>query len=214
MPLLYDMKGKNTMKMNRFEYWIMNFDLGRKMYLRGIVQKLQEISRLAPDKKILEIGCGNGIGTRLIHEYFKPSEFIATEYDDSLVEVTKEKVKDLNVTIEQADASNFRFANDEFDAVIGLSVIHHIPNWEDALNELHRIIKPDGLLIIKELSIETFETFFGKISRKFVEHPYDDMFRKDEFINYLKQKGFKIEVLMPHSMIGFLSDFYLVARKK
>lgn len=201
------------MKMNQFETFLMTFDFGRKIYLRGIVQKLQEISQLPANKKILEIGCGNGIGTRLIHEYFKPSEFVATEYDESLVEITKEKVKDLNVLIEQADATKFRFANNEFDAVVGLSVIHHIPNWEEALDELHRIIKPNGLLIIKELSIETFETLFGKISRKFVEHPYDDMFRKDEFINYLKQKGFKLEVLMPHSMLGLLSDFYLVVRK-
>lgn len=202
------------MKMNRLEYLIMNFDIGRKIYLRGIVKKLQEISQLPANKKILEIGCGNGIGTRLIHEYFEPSELIATEYDESLVEITQQKVKDLNVLVEQADATKFRFANNEFDAVIGLSVIHHIPNWEEALDELHRIIKPNGLLIIKELSIETFETFFGKISREFVEHPYDDMFRKDEFIEYLKQKGFKLEVLMPHSMLGFLSDFYLVARKQ
>lgn len=201
------------MKMNQFETFLMTFDFGRKIYLRGIVKQLQEISKLSANKKILEIGCGNGIGTRLIHEYFKPSELIATEYDESLVEITQQKVKDLNVLVEQADATKFRFANNEFDAVIGLSVIHHIPNWEEALDELHRIIKPNGLLIIKELSIETFETFFGKISRKFVEHPYDDMFRKDEFINYLKQKGIKLEVLMPHSMLGLLSDFYLVARK-
>jgi len=201
------------MKMNRFEYWIMNFDLGRKVYLRGIVKKLQEISQLPPNKKILEIGCGNGIGTRLIHEYFKPSELIATEYDESLVEITKEKVKDINVLVEQANATKFRFADNEFEAVVGLSVIHHIPDWEKALDELHRIIKPNGLLIIKELSIDTFSTFFGKISRTFVEHPYDDMFTEKEFVDYLKQKGFKIEVLMPHSMLGFLSDFYLVARK-
>lgn len=201
------------MKMNQFETFLMTFDFGRKIYLRGIVKHLQEISQLPPNKKILEIGCGNGIGTRLIHEYFVPSELIATEYDESLVEITQQKVKDLNVIVEQADATKFRFVNNEFDAVIGLSVIHHIPNWEEALDELHRIIKPNGLLIIKELSIETFETFFGKISRKFVEHPYDDMFRKDEFINYLKQKGFKLEILMPHSMLGLLSDFYLVARK-
>lgn len=201
------------MKMNQFETFLMTFDFGRKIYLRGIVKKLQEISQLPPKKKVLEIGCGNGIGTRLIHEYFQPSELIATEYDESLVEITQQKVKDLNVLVEQADATKFRFANNEFDAVIGLSVIHHIPNWEEALDELHRIIKPNGLLIIKELSIETFETFFGKISRKFVEHPYDDMFRKDEFIDYIKQKGFKLEVLMPHSMLGLLSDFYLVARK-
>lgn len=202
------------MKMNQLEYWIMNFDLGRKVYLRGIVKKLQEISQLPPKQKILEIGCGNGIGTLLIEEYFKPSELIATEYDESLVEITKKKIKGSNILVEQADATKFRFANDEFDAVVGLSVIHHIPNWEVALDELHRIIKPNGLLIIKELSIDTFSTFFGKISRKFVEHPYDDMFTEKEFIDYLKQKGFKMLVYQPHSMLGFLGDFFLVARKE
>lgn len=201
------------MKMNRLEYWMMNFDLGRNVYLRGIIKKLHEISQLPPNQKILEIGCGNGIGTRLIHAYFKPSQLIATEYDESLVEIAQQKVKDLNVFVEQADATKLRFADHEFDAIVGLSVIHHIPNWEEALDELHRIIKPNGLLIIKELSIDTFRTFFGKISRKFVEHPYDDMFTEKEFVNYLKQKGYKIESLMPHSMLGFLSDFYLVARK-
>lgn len=201
------------MKMNRLEYWIMNFDLGRKVYLRGIIKTLQEISQLPTNKKILEIGCGNGIGTLLIDEYFQPSDLIATEYDESLVEITKNKITKPNILVEQADATKFRFNNNGFDAVVGLSVIHHIPNWEEALDELHRIIKPNGLLIIKELSIDTFSTFFGKISRKFVEHPYEDMFTEKEFIDYLTQKGFIIEVLMPHSMLGFLSDFYLVARK-
>jgi 16S rRNA A1518/A1519 N6-dimethyltransferase RsmA/KsgA/DIM1 with predicted DNA glycosylase/AP lyase activity len=101
------------MKMNRFETFLMTFDLGRKIYLRGIVQKLHEISQLPSGKKILEIGCGNGIGTQLIHEYFKPNEFIATEYDESLVEITKDKVKDLNILVETADATHFRFSNAE-----------------------------------------------------------------------------------------------------
>lgn len=201
------------MKMNRFEYWIMNFDLGRKIYLRGIVKKLHEISQLPSNKKILEIGCGNGIGTLLIDEYFKPTQLITTEYDESLVEITKKKIKKTNILVEQADATKFRFADEEFDAVVGLSVIHHIPKWQEALDELHRIIKPNGLLIIKELSIDTFSTFFGRISRKFVEHPYDDMFTEKEFINYLKQKGFDMLVYQPHSMLGFLGDFFLVVRK-
>jgi len=202
------------MKMNRLETFLMTFNLGRQMYLRGIVKDLHDISQLPPNKKILEIGCGNGTGTTLINEIFQPSEFVATEYDESLVEVARQNNKGSKVTIESGDATKLRFADNEFDAVIGLSVIHHIPTWEACLDEMYRIIKPGGLFIIKELSIETFETFFGKISRRFVKHPYDDMLKKAEFLAYIEKKGFKILDCRPHSMLYFLTDFFMVARKE
>lgn len=200
--------------MNKFEYFLMTFDLGRQAYLKGIVRNLQQISQLSPGKKILEIGCGNGIGTRLIQEFFKPSEFIATEFDERLVEIAKIKNKGSNVLIEAGNATNLRFMDNEFDSVIGLSVIHHIPNWKDCIDELHRVIKPNGLLIIKELSIETFESPLGRISRHLVSHPYESMLRKDEFLEYIEQQGFKLIISQSHSMMHLLSDFFLVARKE
>lgn len=201
------------MKMNKIEYFLMTFDPGRHAYLKGIVRNLQEISRLSPGKKILEIGCGNGVGTLLIQEFFKPGEFVATELDQRLVEIAKMKNGGTRVKVEMGNATNLRFQDNEFDAVIGLSVIHHIPNWMDCVDELLRVTKPNGLLVIKELSIETFETPFGRLARRFVSHPYDTMLKKDEFLEYLEQKGFKVMVCRPHSMLYFLSDFYLVARK-
>ena len=202
------------MKMNKFEYFLMTFDPGRQLYLRGIVRQLRDLSQLATGKKILEIGCGNGVGTQLIQEFFKPCEFIATEFDPRLVEVARIKNKGSKVRVEAGDATNLKFLDNEFDAVIGLSVIHHIPNWRECVNELHRIIKPNGLLIIKELSIETFESPFGKIARRFVEHPYESMLKKAEFLKALEQQGFKVIACRPHSMLYFLSDFFLVAIKE
>lgn len=201
------------MKMNKFEYLLMTFDLGRHAYLRGIVRNLRELSQLEPGKKILEIGCGNGVGSLLIQEYFKPDEFVATEFDPQLVEIAKIKNRGTKIITEEGNATALRFRDSEFDAVIGLSVIHHIPNWRDCIDEMRRIIKPDGLLIIKELSIETFQTPFGRLARRFVEHPYDSMLGKDDFIQYLEQKGFKVVVCRPHSMLYFLSDFFLIARR-
>jgi ubiquinone/menaquinone biosynthesis C-methylase UbiE len=202
------------MQMNQFEYFLMTFDPGRHAYLRGIVKKLQALSQLGSGKKILEIGCGNGVGTLLIQEFFQPSEFIATEYDPRLVEIAQMKNRGSQVRVETGDATHLRFKDNEFDAVIGLSVIHHIPNWRECVKELQRVIKPNGLLIIKELSIETFESPFGRVARRWVEHPYDDMLRKAEFLKVLEQQGFKILDCRPHSMLYFLSDFFLVAEKE
>ena len=202
------------MKMNKLEYFLMTFDLGRQVYLRCIVRDLHELSRMNPDKELLEIGCGNGIGTQFIQEFFYPSEFIATEFDQRLVDVARIKNRGSKVMVEAGDATNLRFVDNEFDAVIGLSVIHHIPNWKDCIDELYRVIKPNGLLIIKELSIETFQSPLGMVARQVVSHPYESMLRKDEFFKYIEQRGFKIIAHHPHSMMYFLEDFFLVARKE
>jgi ubiquinone/menaquinone biosynthesis C-methylase UbiE len=204
---------RGIVKINRIERLIMTFDLGRQIYLKGIVNDLQAISGFPPNKKMLEIGCGNGAGTKLIQRVFQPAEFVATELDESLVELAIANNIGSPVQIESGDATKLRFADNEFDAVIGLSVIHHIPNWTDCIDELHRVIKPGGMLIIKELSIETFESFFGRISRRFVDHPYADMFTKDEFLAYLQKRGFDMINCRPHSMMNLLTDFLLVARK-
>ena len=75
-------------------------------------------------------------------------------------------------------------------------------------------LKPGGLLIIKELSIETFQSPFGRIARRFVDHPYDSMLGRDEFLEHLEHRGFTVVVFRPHSMLYFLNDFLLVARKE
>jgi len=193
---------------------LMNFNLGRHVYLRSIVKRALQLSQLPPGKKVLEIGCGNGVGSKYILEFFRPKEFIATDLDEQLVEIARKKNIGAKTKFEVGDATDLGFQNNEFDAVVGLSVIHHIPNWKDCIDELQRIIKPNGLLILKELSIETFETPFGKLSRKVVSHPYESMFREKELIEYIKDNGFEICEYRPHSLLFFLNDFFLTAKKR
>lgn len=202
------------MRMNKLEFFLMTFDLGRHLYLKDIVKKLLGIARLPADKKILEIGCGNGVGSKYILKIFEPNEFIATDLDERLVEIAMMKNKDTKAKFEVGNATDLRFLKNEFDAVTGLSVIHHIPNWKDCVDELQRIIKPGGLLIIKELSIESFETPFGRLSRRLVFHPYESMFRENEFLDYLKKAGFLICEHQPHNWLFFINDFFLVAKKR
>lgn len=199
------------MLMRTVQFQLMSFKLGRIIALSGIVSKLREMSALPPNRRILEIGCGNGVGSRLIDEHFSPSEMIAMDLDERLVRAARGNNPDLDITFEVGDATKLRYGDNAFDAVIDLNVMHHIPNWRDSLNEMKRVIRPSGEFIVKDLSIETFETLVGRISRRVVRHPYDDMFREPEFVDCLGEMGFRISYYESFLSWDRTSYFLLVA---
>jgi SAM-dependent methyltransferase len=93
----------------------------------------------------------------------------------------------------EGDASNLVFPDESFDLVVDFGIIHHIPNWRDALAEVHRTLKVEGEFLFEELSVETWKKGIGKPLRRVLKHPYDRMFTTNEFITELEKLGFETE---------------------
>lgn len=201
------------MLMNDLEFWLVNNPI------RGFIQELIEIrkirklSQLPTNKIVLEIGCGNGYGTRLIKKYFKPKKITAIDLDKRMIDIAKRKHHDPIVTFEVGDAAKLVYQSNSFDAVFDFGIIHHIPNWEACLKELKRVLKPKGQLIIEDLSIETFKTFIGKVLKNIFDHPYSSMYEREELIDHLKILGFKIEKNEVYYHLGLLEYFIVIAAK-
>ena len=75
------------------------------------------------------------------------------------------------------------------------------PLWSDQVEEI-------------DLSIDTFETPFGKVLKKVLDHPYKSMFQRDELVEYIKSDGFKIKEYKIYHPAGTLKYFVLIAHKK
>lgn len=67
----------------------------------------------------------------------------------------------LDVNYQEASVTALPFDNDEFDAIIDYGILHHIPNWEDAIKECKRVLKKGGQFILDDLSLDTWGTFWG-----------------------------------------------------
>jgi ubiquinone/menaquinone biosynthesis C-methylase UbiE len=55
------------------------------------------------------------------------------------------------IKLEQVDAKGLPYADGEFDAVISNSIIHHIPEPRIAFREMVRVLRPRGLLFVRDL---------------------------------------------------------------
>ena len=115
---------------------------------------------------ILELGCGTAELTRQIATHGNGRRITATEVDG----IQHEKnllIDDLpNVTFVLARSEAIPFGDEAFDIVLMFKSLHHVPLelMGQALNEVHRVLRPDGLAYISE---PVFEGDFNEILRLF-----------------------------------------------
>lgn len=116
---------------------------------------------LQTETRLLEIGCGLG---RIIFESIKTSVAQATGVDiseafiDECRRIAAGKseyisymhIPSTNLSFEVADAQKLPFVPGEFNFLISLNVIDRVPNPEDAIHELERLVLPGGLVLIAD----------------------------------------------------------------
>lgn len=139
--------------------------------------------------KILDIGCGSGeIMLRLKNRKYAVYGIDTSNYMTSLV---PDSLRD-KVTIASMEKSGF--PDNIFDAVISRFAIHYLQDFSKLYPELHRILSPNGLIVLAvehplcdfvlnkryERGIETKIDLFG-IELKFPSHTIKDYFSKDLF---------------------------------
>ncbi len=96
-------------------------------------------------KRVLELCTGTGLIAK--HVASAASEMIATDFAEKMLAEARKGDVPANLTLRQADATALPFADGSFDVVIISNALHIIPQLEKALNEIRRVLRPEGLLI-------------------------------------------------------------------
>lgn len=98
---------------------------------------------------VLDCGCGPGSITLGIAERVFPGQVVGVDFGASQIArafaaATTSSVR--NVTFQTADSYSLPFDADSFDRVFGHALFEHLSDPVRALRELHRVLKPDGVI--------------------------------------------------------------------
>lgn len=112
--------------------------------------------------KVLDIGAGKGDIIKAVKDYYKLKEVYA-------IDVKLPKIKDVK-TLMYDKNGNIPLDNNSIDLILIFNVLHHIPmNIRNHLiDEVNRVLKPGGIIIIREHDDDKTTTF-----KKFIELIHD-----------------------------------------
>jgi ubiquinone/menaquinone biosynthesis C-methylase UbiE len=96
--------------------------------------------------RVLEVGCGTGVITTMIADL--PGVAAAVGVDPSPLLVDRARRRAPALRFEVADGRALPFADGSYDGVVFATTLCHIPEPERALAEAHRVLSPNGSLLV------------------------------------------------------------------
>lgn len=165
--------------------------------------------------RVVDLGFGQGLLFEFLEKYPSNVEIFGVDIEES-AEKIKERFTRTHIQI--ADLRKTGYTDEFFDVVFCLDTLEHFKSLREPIEEIKRILKPNGMLII---SIPT-ETFIYKMARFLVTgttsmetapcSPHYHMAKDIE--KFLAENGF-LEVKNIHlPPLPFLSLFHIISLKK
>lgn len=122
----------------------------------------QKLWSLVPAGRVLEVGVGTGKNFRYHPEQ---TEVVGIDLSQRMLAQARKKAEKLAYDIElhQMDVQQLEFADNSFDAAVATFVFCSVPDAQQGLRELTRVVKPAGRVILLEHVRINRPAFIGKL---------------------------------------------------
>jgi len=160
--------------------WVVKLHRKKVEYLYGLIG-----SFLTKKGKILDLGSGSGELTK---------KLLGNGYDVTAVDVT-DKVKVSGVKVIIYDGRHLPFDDKQFDQTLLITVLHHVPDYENLLREVARVSRE--VIVVEDVYDNWWDLIWvkfwdGLLNLEFSGHPHNN--KKDrEWKTIFERLGWKLK---------------------
>ena len=168
------------------------------------------------DLKILDVGCGTGT---LLAELAKSgaANLSGVDLAEGILSDARKKFFELNIEVDlrAADVEDrIPWEDNVFDIVTTTGALHHFYRPFDALDEIKRVLKPGGRLIVIDQSFLAPARQIINLYLKIFSHDGDYHFYSNEQAkNLLSEAGFSVKTIKKVGVMAFYIDAFLLKNK-
>jgi len=176
-----------------FDTHAANYDGRWKLYLENTQQEVLQYVHLKPGEQLLDVGCGTGLLLKRLAKRYPNCELFGVELTPNMFSIAQQRLKDSAVKLFFGEAERLPFLKERFDVVVCSSVLHYVDDPQAALQEMFRVLKSHGHLVLLDWNRDT-------LAAKLREHFYFRQFFKSHVKTYtllelkdmLQKAGFSI----------------------
>lgn len=151
---------------------------------RGILPWALRGSNLYGD--VLELGAGAGTMAIETVRRFPNLRLTATDIDPAMLAAAKQRIPEgSQVSVQLADVTALPFADQSFDYVVSYLMLHHVIDWEGAVAEVARVLRPGARFIGYDLTKSRAADWVHRADRS----PYR-LIGVGDFVSGLDEAGF------------------------
>jgi ubiquinone/menaquinone biosynthesis C-methylase UbiE len=197
-------------------------------YLTSRAQKASSIiQKLCSDisfnnHTLLDIGCGDGSITKETKNLMNFNKAICVDVDNWLGNYSSKSNLEFIIT----DGKSINLPDNSIDVILLFHVLHHIKDLDLMISEISRILKKNGIIVLKEHNcfnemvrdtVDIYHALFEVVMKKeqnnkFYDEYYAKYFTNDEICQMFDKH--KIIPIKYDYVGGSIFNYYLVLRKK
>ncbi len=165
--------------------------VGDKMNESNAEMNLSVIDKLnlKVNEQVLEIGMANGFFVKHLFECYPDIQYTGCDYSEIMVAeavtANLELIQNKQAAFYHASADKMPFENAIFDTIFTINTLYFWDNPQQVLNEISRILKPEGKIVIAIRPKEIMEHL------PFVKYDFTT-YNADDVIDLLSENGYRI----------------------
>ena len=125
-----------------------------EMYKDDYPPVLEELKNY-PFQKLLDVGCGTGPMIELLCKEIPDRYYTGVDLTPQMIKVAQDK-KLSHTEFFVGDSENLSFSDGSFDALICTNSFHHYPNPQVFMKEASRVLKPGGIMVLRDYTSNAF----------------------------------------------------------
>lgn len=158
-PPVGEAEGKKQQVEAMFDAIAPRYDLLNRMLSFGIDQRWRQkaVGLLEESKPRRILDVATGTGDLAIHALrLDPEKVVGVDISEEMLRVGREKIREMGeeerVQLRKGDSERLPFSDRQFDAALVAFGVRNFENLQKGLAEIHRVLKPGGVLVVLEFS--------------------------------------------------------------